>query len=225
MAQAATRFPQRGSRRGRRPASEAQRTRERVLQRAEQLFARHGYRGTSMRAIAARSRVHMFTIQHHFGSKLGLYEAIVRRWDQEVEQLVSDTLRRAQPDELAERVVDALFDFFLGNRTRVALSARCFLGEGLPKRATLGTRRWMRFLAAAIERHRLQPETDPRLLLMTAEGMLHHHVLAAADYCQLFGRDVTEPQLRAQTKRHLARVIRALVGVPPGGREKRGEEK
>jgi len=139
---------------------------------------------------------------------------------------VSEILRRSAPEELAERVVDALFDLFLANRTRVALAARSFLGEGLPKCARLGTRRWMRFVAAALDRHRLELQTDPRLVVMTAEGILHHHVLAAADYRQLFGRDVTEPRLRAQTKRHLVQAIRALIGVrasteaaEAGGRE------
>ncbi len=51
-------------------------SRERVLQAAEQLFASHGYAGTSLRAIMAQAQVDTGAIHYHFRNKLGLLRAL-----------------------------------------------------------------------------------------------------------------------------------------------------
>ncbi len=198
---------------GRRSQAESARTRARILDRAERLFARRGYRGVSLRELARACGVRPFTVQHHFGSKLRLYQVVLCRWDEEILRLVSRAL--AEPGDfvaLVERVVDELFDFFLSRRDWVALTARAALGEGLPKSIAFEDHGWLRFMDAALRERTVGPhELDVHLLLVTIEGMLHHHVLSAAHYRQLFGSDVTEPHLRARTKSHLRNVILALV--------------
>jgi AcrR family transcriptional regulator len=200
--------------RGRRSAAEAAGTRERVLRHAQRLFASKGYGATSLREVAKVAGVRMFTVQHHFGSKQRLYAEIVREWDREVHALVSRVL--AQPASSAhpvERVVDALFDFFLANRARVALNARAVLGEGVPRRLVLSDRNWVPFANANMEAQQLSANgLDTRLLLITVEGILHNHVLAAPHYRHLYGRDVTDPAVAARVKRHLTQVILRLVG-------------
>src|SRR5256885_1293278 len=59
-------------------AAEEPRTqaRERLLQAAEQLFARHGYAGTSLRAVMALAEVDTGAIHYHFRNKLGLLKAL-----------------------------------------------------------------------------------------------------------------------------------------------------
>ena len=52
---------------------------------------------------------------------------------------------------------------------------------------------------------------DLGLLLITVEGILHHHILSTAHYKKLFGGDLTDPRIRERTKRHLQTVILALV--------------
>src|SRR5882724_1976104 len=77
---------------GRRSSAQALRTRARILRSAERLFARKGYRGVSLRDLARRCGVRMFTIQHHFGSKLELYREIRQLRDREVQALVRRVL-------------------------------------------------------------------------------------------------------------------------------------
>jgi AcrR family transcriptional regulator len=132
---------------GRRSQAESVRTRVRILDRAERLFARRGYRGVSLREIADQSGVRPFTVQHHFGSKLGLYRAVLDRWDDEVRA----RLARAVADQTdigsaVENVVETLFDFFLSKRSWVAVTARAALGEGLPRGVVLDDRSWVRFI-------------------------------------------------------------------------------
>ena len=209
------------ARRGRRAPAAAAATRARVLRQAERLFARRGYAATSLREVAAASGVRLFTIQHHFGSKARLFEAVMGRWDAEVEALVSTVLADAPPGLAIERVVDALFEFFQANRARVALHARAAFGEGPPRRLAQGDRGWVRFITNGAATHGLDSGgLDPGLLLITVEGVLHNHVLATPHYRMLFGRDATDPRLTARVKRHLQAVLRALM-APDGGTARR----
>ena len=51
-------------------------TRERILAAAERLFARHGYSGTSLRAIMTQADVNTASVHYHFGGKEALLRAI-----------------------------------------------------------------------------------------------------------------------------------------------------
>lgn len=54
-------------------------TQDRILDAAEHLFARRGYYGVSLRAIAEEAGVQLGLLPYHFGSKEGLYAAIFER--------------------------------------------------------------------------------------------------------------------------------------------------
>jgi AcrR family transcriptional regulator len=54
-------------------------TKQKVLNAAEYLFAREGYRGTSLRAITGKAKVNLASVNYHFGSKTSLLEAVIRR--------------------------------------------------------------------------------------------------------------------------------------------------
>ena len=54
--------------------------RERILESATELFARHGYAGASLRQIAAGVGVTPGNVLLHFGSKEGLLMAVLDRW-------------------------------------------------------------------------------------------------------------------------------------------------
>ncbi len=198
---------------GRRSQAESGRTRGRILDRAERLFARRGFRGVSLREIAGACGVRPFTVQHHFGSKLGLYQAVLGRWDGEVRERLS--LAVADQTDVAgavEKVVDELFEFSLSHRDWVVLTSRAALGEGLPKGVALADRSWVQFMDDTIRDRRFGSlKLDLGLLLITVEGILNNHVLARAHYRQLYGRDVTDARLKARTKEHLKTVIVALV--------------
>ena len=54
-------------------------TSERILDAAEALFADHGFDATSLRAITHAADVNLAAVHYHFGSKVGLFEAVVHR--------------------------------------------------------------------------------------------------------------------------------------------------
>ena len=55
------------------------RTKERILDTAERLFAERGYSATSLRSIIAEADVNLAAVHYHFDSKEALLEAVVLR--------------------------------------------------------------------------------------------------------------------------------------------------
>jgi AcrR family transcriptional regulator len=53
-------------------------TRARIIKAASRVFARAGYDGASIRTIVAAARVNQAAINYHFGSKAGLYQAVLQ---------------------------------------------------------------------------------------------------------------------------------------------------
>lgn len=57
--------------------SDGEATRTRILEAAGKLFATTGYAETSNKAIAAQAQVDLASINYHFGSRSGLYQAVL----------------------------------------------------------------------------------------------------------------------------------------------------
>jgi len=60
------------------PAPPAE-TKNRILDAAEKLFMEHGYEATSLRAITTAAEVNLAAVNYHFGSKEELFEAVLTR--------------------------------------------------------------------------------------------------------------------------------------------------
>jgi AcrR family transcriptional regulator len=210
------RRPARGGRtrpaRGRRSREEAARTRVKILDRAERLFARKGYRALSTRELARACGVHPYTIQHHFGAKAKLYEAVLCRWDDEIRAL---SARHAEGSGITQTIadtIDELLDYLLLRSDWVLLNIRGSLGEGLPPGVASADPAWIRFIDQTLPRMTDAPrDVDSRLLLITIEGILHQHIASQRRYRALFGRDLADPALRQSVKRHLIAVLDAIV--------------
>jgi AcrR family transcriptional regulator len=54
-------------------------TKERILGAAEELFAQHGFAGTSLRQVTSRADVNIAAVNYHFGSKENLVNEVFRR--------------------------------------------------------------------------------------------------------------------------------------------------
>ena len=128
---------------GKRSQEESQKTQARILDTAEQLFARYGFGSVSMREIARATGVHHHTIQHHYGSKDELYELVLNRWDADLEKVLAGAVTdQSSFEEMIVLVVDKLFEFMLDKRDWVTLTARAAIGTTLCKvRSALSKKR------------------------------------------------------------------------------------
>jgi AcrR family transcriptional regulator len=76
-------------------------TRDKTLDAAEQLFAEHGYDGTSLRDISDASGLHAALSSYHFGTKERLFEEVIRRRAEEVVALRMAALDKIDPAALS----------------------------------------------------------------------------------------------------------------------------
>ena len=95
---------------GRAPAA----TKDRILDAAEGLFMEHGFEATSLRSITAAAAVNLAAVNYHFGSKEELFQAVLTRrldpMNQRRVALLDRFEREATNAPLScERIIVALF--------------------------------------------------------------------------------------------------------------------
>ncbi len=90
-------------------------TRARILEAAVELFAASGFEGASTRTIAERAGINLPAIQYYFGSKEGLYRAVIEQFSQQMQAgvaPVADRIRKELTNGQASRrkLIDLLCD-------------------------------------------------------------------------------------------------------------------
>jgi TetR/AcrR family transcriptional regulator, regulator of cefoperazone and chloramphenicol sensitivity len=97
-------------------------TRRRILEAALEVFSTDGYEGASTRQLAERAGVSLPAIQYHFGSKEGLYRAVIQHISRQIEERMAPIASRVQValaagtptrQELLDLLIDML-DAFAG---------------------------------------------------------------------------------------------------------------
>ena len=130
-------------------------TRREILRAAGAAFAASGFVGATTRAVAARAGVNVATLHYHFGSKEGLYRAVLG----DAARGAFPTVAASSAGEAVARHVEALFRFGSEHPTlaRLALlDALAGPGTGVSGQED-GRVTW---LVAGLRPH-LEPPTDP----------------------------------------------------------------
>jgi AcrR family transcriptional regulator len=99
------------------------RTKRKLLRVALKIFADRGYAGTAVQAIVDAARVTKPTLYYYFGSKAGLYQALLDWANDERLRLMREAAGRdtSLPGQLVE-VLAAIFDFIDGHRELMRLA-------------------------------------------------------------------------------------------------------
>ena len=77
-------------------------TKDRILGAAEELFAQHGFGGTSLRQVTAHADVNIAAVNYHFGSKENLVNEVFRRRMDEMSEQRLAQLEAAVKDHPGE---------------------------------------------------------------------------------------------------------------------------
>lgn len=116
--------------------------RERILDAAERAFSEHGLAGARVAAIAAAADVNKAMLYYYFGSKDGLYEAVLTRMGDRLVAMAEAALgdRRLPPAERLFAFLDGYRDLLASSPifVRIAMQELLAGGEHLP--ALLGPR-------------------------------------------------------------------------------------
>ncbi|MDR1201384.1 MAG: TetR/AcrR family transcriptional regulator [Tannerellaceae bacterium] len=93
------------------PVSEV---RERILDVARELFIKNGYKGTSVRDIAAASETNVAMVNYYFHSKYNLFEIIFEEAFNRLQKKIFSTLSSDLPFfELIETVIDSYYEMLM----------------------------------------------------------------------------------------------------------------
>lgn len=76
--------------------SKAAKTSEQILRAAEKLFSEKGFEATSLREITQRADVNLASVNYHFGSKKGLIQAVVERYQRVFMPALSAELKQLE---------------------------------------------------------------------------------------------------------------------------------
>jgi TetR/AcrR family transcriptional regulator len=195
-------------------------SRARILAEARAEFAQRGFARARLQDIASRARLTHPTLLYHFGSKEGLYAAVI-------EQAVSDwaaTTSRAIStglggfDQVAA-VIEAGFEFFAGHHDFVVIVRREALEGG--GRLEQAIAEHMRpFLDAAVAFLRRETaagrlrEHDPIELMQLCYSALLTYFSDARFRARLLGEDPLAPAAREHFRDAITAILRSALAAP-----------
>ena|SRR5208282_764611 len=167
-------------------SSSAERTRQKILNAALRLFATRGYAGASTQVIIEAAHVTKPVLYYHFGSKAGLFRAVVDRTENHLLELI---LRiKGDVKNTPERLVQicaAIFQSACERPEVMSLAVDLLLQakeQGPPHRYCFGkAQKRLAVIQEVMEQGKidgtLRDQFGSRQLAVGFLGMIHYHVL------------------------------------------------
>ena len=199
-----------------RPRSKGERTRERILDAAEALFAERGYEGATLRDVAARVKLRNPSLYNHFESKESLYAAVLERGLGPLLRLLGDHVGSGRDPRGAGEELLAVVMQILAERPalpRLVQHETLTGGQRLtPTLRSFLTPIIARGFAAAEPRARAagwEEEDVPLLLLAMVQVVLGCFTFAPL-YQELNGKDLLADEALARQTRFLNELTQRL---------------
>ena len=208
---------------------DAEKTRQNILAVARQEFAEHGLSGARIDAIAARISTTKRMIYYYFGSKEGLYLAVLEQVYGGIRGLEQTLdLDRLSPVEALRQMVDFTFDYHEQNPDFVRLVSveNIHHGAHLKQSETLRNLNStvIASLTTILERGRtaglFHADIDAVDLHMMISAPCYYRVSNRYTFGTLFARDMGAPDVRERHKRMIGdAIIGYLMGSDTSGRK------
>ena len=197
-----------------------QKNEEVILKAAEDEFARHGFKGTSMNTIALKAGLPKANLHYYFTNKLGLYIAvlsnIIELWDR-----TFNTLTAADdPAQALSRYIRAKMEFSRQQPQASRVFAMEIISGGacLTEYFTQDYRIWFQGRAAVfqawIDAGKMDP-VDPVHLIFLLWGSTQHYADFATQICRVSGRSRLTRQDMQDASDNLIRIILKGCGLTP----------
>ncbi|WP_019587652.1 TetR family transcriptional regulator [Deinococcus apachensis] len=198
---------------------DAERSRETILQAATSLFSRNGFEATTLSQVAEAAGVARATPSYFFGSKAGLWRAVLDRQNRAVGQVAPRALARLGPQpalpDLIGALVDSVFEFLDEHPAFIRLVGWSQLQgntliNDLPSQwdaidIALGAVR-------GVLSYRAEPGRDLRQTVMSVMALCSAHILLGNTLGTPLGLDVNDPDFVQARKAHLKQFLIAALG-------------
>lgn len=187
--------------------NEIEATRDRLIATAQRLFARHGFKGASVRHITEEAGTNLGAITYHFGSKDALYQAVLSRLiDPLLQRVMAAVSADAPPLDRIEGLMRAIFEHMLSNADMPCLMmhqmtmAGQYPGPG--RRAQLEVRGMLEGLIQEGQRHGTIRQGDPSLLALSVVAQPIYFALACRPLAEVHGMDLSDGPVREKLVTH-----------------------
>ncbi|MWV17839.1 TetR family transcriptional regulator [Pseudomonas sp. L-22-4S-12] len=191
-----------------------------ILAAAEEEFARHGFKGTSMNAIALKAGLPKANLHYYFSNKLGLYLAVLANiidlWDSTFNHLTVDD----DPAEALSRYIRAKMEFSRKHPDASRIFAMEVISGGpcLSEYFNQDYRSWFNSRAAVfrawIDAGKIDP-VDPVHLIFLLWGSTQHYADFGSQICRVVGKSKLTRQDFNQAGDNLIRIILKGCGLTP----------
>jgi len=199
-------------------------TRERVLEVALELFAEHGYRGTSLRDIARRIGIKAPSLLHHFPSKEQLYVAVLDRIFEGMEESAQNVLSgRGGYRECCRNAIVGAIDLIASRpdsmrilwheMTEESGVGRQLLKRRVPPLFAMG----VNFIFRGQREGEFREEVDPFHFLLSLNSITIGFFTTAAMVRRLWGNNLLEPAVIERRKREVIDMVERTLFVNGGG--------
>ncbi|QPN44856.1 TetR/AcrR family transcriptional regulator [Priestia aryabhattai] len=197
-----------------------QKNEQAIIQAAEDEFARHGFKGTSMNTIALKAGLPKANLHYYFTNKLGLYIAvlsnIIELWDSTFNALSVDD----DPAAALSHYIRTKMEFSRRNPQASRIFAMEVISGGtcLTEYFSADYREWFRGRAAVFEAWiaagKMDP-VDPVHLIFLLWGSTQHYADFATQICQVTGRSRLTKQDMEDASNNLIHIILKGCGIAP----------
>ena len=187
-----------------------------IIRTAYAEFARHGLSGSSVNAIAARTRTSKPMIYYYFGSKEGLYTAVIEEAYgriRDVEQGLD--LDALPPRDAMRRLIEATFDYHADNPDFVRLISveNIHNADHIAGSTTLAPRNAAvvemmgKLLDCGARDGVFRAGMDPVEIHLMISGLCFHPVSNRHSWRVLFGVDLQAPDMLTRRRRHVVDTV------------------
>lgn len=196
-------------------------TRAALLAAGRRAFAASGFEAASVRAITAEAGATLGAITYHFGSKEGLYEAVVASCVEPLVERVTQTAALPVPPlERAEAVVRAFMTHLLDNPDLPRLMLHQLLRTGRPPDAAArAIRRMLQRLAEVVAEGQAERTVRPGPPPLVAMALVSHplHLAVVRPALQaVAGLDLSDADTRALALENAVRFAHHGLAAQPG---------
>jgi AcrR family transcriptional regulator len=211
--------------------NDAEASRADILAAATREFSEKGLSGARVDSIADRTKINKRMIYYYFGSKEGLYRAVLERSYGHIRMSESAVeLDSLAPEEALRQHVRHTFDYhnMHPDIVRLVMNENIHQAAHIGELASIRTRnraviKTMRsILDRGIASGVFRSDIDPVELHMSISALCFYNVSNRYTFAKIFDRDMTSSAAVAARREVVVDMIMRWVAATPGGKSQRG---